>query len=520
MPFAVRAPESAPTAPRPEDERLPLGRTAVHAVQHVLTMYGGLVAVPLVVAGAAGYGPQETALLVAAALFVGGFATFVQAWGLPRIGSQLPLVQGVSFTGIATMLSVLASDGGMPSVMGSIMVASLIGFLAVPFFAKVLRFFPPVVTGTIITTIGITLVPVAAGWAMGGDAGAPDHGSPANIALAGFTLLLVLVLSRFGGPAVSRLAILLAVLGGTVVAWLLGVADFSAVGEGTWFALPSVLHFGAPTFELAAVVAMTIVIFVNMAETTADIMALGEITGSRVDARRIADGLRADMLSSAVAPVFNSFTQTAFVQNVGLVAITKVRSRYVVALGGAFMVVLGMLPVLGQVIAAIPLPVMGGAGVVLFGTVMSSGIRTLARVDYRGGANLVVVAVALSFGMVPIVVPAFYAQFPDWVGVIFSSGISSAAVMALVLNLLFNELGGRRRTEAMGMGAVGLRVLSPREFAALQDGDTFVDGRLVDAHGREVPHATSQEQYEALRARIESGELSSVEQVREACRQD
>ena len=149
---------------RPEDERLGAGRTVVYAVQHILTMYGGLIAVPLVVGGAAGYDAATTALLVAAALFVGGFATFLQAWGLPRIGCQLPLVQGVSFTGIATMLSVLATGGGMQSVMGSIMVASVFGFLMAPFFARVLRFFPPVVTGSIITTIGITLVPVAASW--------------------------------------------------------------------------------------------------------------------------------------------------------------------------------------------------------------------------------------------------------------------------------------------------------------------------------------------------------------------
>ncbi|HBH55253.1 MAG TPA: uracil permease, partial [Kocuria sp.] len=439
-------PSSAPSVPsdergsRPEDERLGAGRTVAYAVQHILTMYGGLIAVPLVVASAAGYDAATTALLVAAALFVGGFATFLQAWGLPRIGSQLPLVQGVSFTGIATMLSVLATGGGIQSVMGSIMVASAFGFLVAPFFARVLRFFPPVVTGSIITTIGITLVPVAASWSMGGDEKAPGYGSLGNIALAGVTLLAVLLLSKFGGAVLSRLAILVAIVVGTVVAWATGMADFSQVGQGPWVALPSPFHFGAPTFHMAAIVAMGIVILVNMAETTADILALSEITGSRINSARIADGLRADMLSSAVAPVFNSFTQTAFVQNVGLVAITKVKSRYVVALGGVFMVLLGMLPVLGQVIAAIPLPVMGGAGFVLFGTVMSSGIRTLARVDYRGGMNLIIVAVSLSFGMVPIVAPTFYAAFPSWVGIIFSSGISSAAVVALVMNFFFNEL--------------------------------------------------------------------------------
>lgn len=518
--MTTRAPSPAPEPPctRPEDEKLGAGRSTVYAIQHILTMYGGLIAVPLVVAGAADLDARTTALLVAAALFVGGFATLLQSWGLPRIGSQLPLVQGVSFTGIATMLSVLATGGGMQSVMGSIIVASLIGFIAAPFFARVLRFFPPVVTGSIITTIGVTLVPVAASWSMGDSPDAPDHGSLPNIALAGSTLLAVLLLSKFGGKLLSRLAILLAIVIGTLVAGATGMADFSQVGQGPWFALPSVFHFGPPTFHAAAIAAMTIVIFVNMAETTADILALSEVTGSRINSARIADGLRADMLSSAVAPVFNSFTQTAFVQNVGLVAITKVKSRYVVALGGVFMILLGMLPILGQLIAAVPLPVMGGAGFVLFGTVMSSGIRTLARVDYRGGMNLIIVAVSLSFGMVPIVQPGFYAQFPSWVGIIFSSGISSAAVAALVMNFFFNELSiHRRSTETMGLASVGLRVLSPHEANALRDGDQFVDGRLLDARGNEIPFATSEEQYESVRGRIASGELTSLEDIREAC---
>lgn len=514
------SPRSDLTTMRPEDERLGAGRTSIYAIQHILTMYGGIIAVPLVVSSVAGYDAQTTALLVAAALFVGGFATFLQAWGLPKIGSQLPLVQGVSFTGIATMLSVLATGGGMRSVMGSIIVASIIGFLVAPFFARVLRYFPPVVTGTIITTIGITLVPVAASWSMGGNREDPEYGSLANVALAGFTLLVVLLLSKFGGRLLSRLAILLSIVIGTLGAWAVGMADFSQVGQGAWVALPSVFHFGTPTFHMAAIVAMTIVILVNMAETTADMLALAEVTGSRIDSHRIADGLRADMLSSAAAPVFNSFTQTAFVQNVGLVAITKVKSRYVVALGGIFMVLLGLLPVLGRVIAAVPLPVMGGAGFVLFGTVMSSGIRTLARVDYRGGMNLIIVAVALAFGMVPIVEPDFYAAFPAWVGIIFSSGISSAAVAALVMNLLFNEMSlHKKSTEAMGMGSVGLRVLSPHEAEALQDGDQFIDGRLMDAQGNEIPFASSAEQYEDLRRRIASGDLTTLDEVRAAAQE-
>ena len=160
---------------------------------------------------------------------------------------------------------------------------------------------------------------------------------------------------------------------------------------------------------------MLIVILVTLTETSADIIAVGEIVGTKVDSKRIGDGLRADMLSSAISPLFNSFTQSAFAQNVGLVAITGVKSRFVVSAGGVILVVLGLLPVLGRVVAAVPTPVLGGAGVVLFGTVAASGIRTLAKVEYRNNMNLIIVAASIGFGMIPIAAPTFYDKFPDLV---------------------------------------------------------------------------------------------------------
>ena len=478
-------------AVRPEDARLPLGSTFAYGFQHVLTMYGGIFAPPLIVGTAAGLDSADVGMLVAACLFVGGLATLLQTVGIPFFGSQLPLVQGVSFAGVATMTAILDGGGGLQSVFGAVIVASLIGLLITPVFAKVIRFFPPVVTGVVITTIGLTLMPVAANWAMGGSSAAPDYGSVSNIGLAALTLLLVLLLSKVGSSAISRLSILIAIVLGTIFAVVTGKADFSAVGSGAIFAVPQPFAFGMPTFEAAAIISMVIVILVTLTETTADIIAVGEIVETKVDSKRIANGLRADMLSSALSPVFNSFTQSAFAQNVGLVAITGVKSRFVVSAGGLILVILGLLPVLGRVVAAVPTPVLGGAGIVLFGTVAASGIRTLAKVDYRNNMNFIIVATSIGFGMIPIAAPTFYDEFPAWFGTIFHSGISSAAVMAILMNILFNHVraGNPKNPSAWAEGSN--RIVRLEDTAALKDGDHVLDGKLLDADGREVPLAAT-----------------------------
>ncbi|MBO0980827.1 nucleobase:cation symporter-2 family protein [Microbacterium sp. SD291] len=473
-------------ATRPEDERLPLGSTIAYGIQHVLTMYGGIVAPPLIIGSIAGLDGAEIGVLITACLFMGGLATILQTVGIPFFGSQLPLVQGVSFAGVATMGAIVTSGGGLPAVFGAVIVASIIGLLIAPVFATVIRFFPPVVTGVVITTIGLTLLPVAAGWAMGGNREAEDFGAPQNLLLAGITLVIVLVLSKVPVGAISRLAILLAIVLGTIIAAILGRVDFGAVADGPIFALPSPFSFGMPTFEIAGIISMFIVILVTLTETTADILAVGEIVGTKVDSKRIAAGLRADMLSSAVSPVFGSFTQSAFAQNVGLVAITGVKSRFVVTAGGVVLVVLGLLPVLGRVVAAVPTPVLGGAGIVLFGSVAASGIRTLAKVDYRGNMNLVIVASAIGIGMLPIAAPTIYDQMPSWFVTIFHSGISSAAVAAILLNLLFNHLGSRPGKDASVLAAAPTRSIPIAYLDAFEDGDSIVGGKIVDKDGNEV----------------------------------
>ena len=219
---------------RPEDENLGIGPNLAYGLQHVLTMYGGIIAVPLIIGQAAGLSSADVGLLIAASLFAGGLATLLQTLGIPFFGCRLPLVQGVSFAGVATMVAIIGSDGagGLPVVFGAVIVASLVGLLITPLFSSIIKYFPPLVTGIVIVTIGLTLMPVTARWAMGGNSQAADFGSTANIGLAAFTLVTVLLLSKLGSASISRLSILLAIVIGTLVAWAFGMTDFSNVLNG------------------------------------------------------------------------------------------------------------------------------------------------------------------------------------------------------------------------------------------------------------------------------------------------
>ena len=437
----------------PVDEVLNPGASVVFGLQHVMSMYAGVVAVPFIVGSALKLEFSDLSYLLAATLLVSGLATLVQTLGFWRVGARLPIVQGTSFAAVASMLAIgAAGGGGLPglrAIFGAILVAGILGFLVSGVFSQLLNFFPPVVTGSVITVIGVSLLPVAFRWA-GGGAGSDSFGAPSNIAVAAITLLIILVIYRFLPGFMSRIAILAGLVLGTGVAALFGKVDFSRVSQAQNFAISTPFHFGTPTFDIAAIISMVIVMLVIMTETTADLLAIGVIVGRPATRRTVADGLRADTLSTAVSGgLLNGFPVSAFAQNVGLVAITGIRSRFVVATGGIILVLLGLFPKLGAVVAALPLPVLGGAGLALFGTVAASGIRSLSAVDYEGNANVIVVALAIAMGLLPIAIPDFYSEFPSWFQTIFDSGISAAAVTAILLNILFNMTQRRQEeTEA------------------------------------------------------------------------
>ncbi len=425
----------------------PWGQLAALGFQHVLAMYAGAVAVPLIVGGAMKLPSADLAYLINADLLISGIATLIQCIGVWRFGVRMPLMQGCTFTAVTPMVIIATTGGGLPAIYGAVILSGVMVVILAPVFGRLLRFFPPLVTGTIILIIGISLLPVAVNWA-GGGVGAPSFGAPRNLALAAGVLLVVLLLQRFAPPFLSRISVLLGIVIGTLVAIPLGFTDFSKVGDAPLFGVSTPFHFGLPTFELGAIVAMVIVMLVTMTETSGSILAIGDLVDKKVDRVVLADGLRADGLSTILGGIFNTFPYTAFGQNVGLIGLTKVRSRFVVAAGGAILVLLGLVPVLGEVVAAVPLPVLGGAGIAMFGTVAAYGVRTLSQVSFKDNNNFFIVAVALGIGLVPVGAPTIYAEFPTWFRTVMDSGIAAGSIAAILLNLLFNHLPSKNGSAA------------------------------------------------------------------------
>ncbi|MET0455809.1 MAG: nucleobase:cation symporter-2 family protein [Mycobacterium sp.] len=439
---------------RPVDDIPPLKRLVPLAIQHVLAMYAGAVAVPLIVGGAMVSAGQlqssDIVHLIMADLFVAGIATIVQAVGFWRFGVRLPLMQGVTFAAVGPMITIGANHG-VTAIYGSVIACGVFMILLAPVFGRLIRFFPPLVTGTIILIIGVSLMRVAAGW-FGGGTG-PDFGDPKAIGMGFFTLLVVLLIERFAPESLRRVSILLGLVIGTVVAIPLGMTDWSHMGDYDWFGVVTPFQFGLPSFQLSSIIALLIVAIVIMTETTGDIVAVGEIVDEKITPRKLADGLRADGLGTVLGGIFNTFPYTAFAQNVGLVAITGVRTRHVATAAGVILVLLGLLPKMAAVVEGIPLPVLGGAGVALFGMVAASGIRTLTKVTFNN-TNILVVAISVGVAMLteaklyytnrsladsPVNVSLdLYSQFPDWFQTIFHSGISAGALTAILLNLLLN----------------------------------------------------------------------------------
>ncbi|MEV7541599.1 nucleobase:cation symporter-2 family protein [Streptomyces sp. NPDC089915] len=431
-------------ATHPVDRTLPPAKLIGAGLQHVAAMYAGVVAPPLVVGIGVGLSTADIAFLMSASLFASGIATLLQTLGFWKIGSRLPFVNGVSFAGVAPMLAIAKAqspEDALPVIYGAVIVAGLLGFLLAPWFCKLVRFFPPIVTGTVITLIGVSLLPVAFNWAQGGNRKADDYGSLTNIGLAAASLLITVVLRRLLRGFLKQLSILLGLIAGTLLSLPLGVADFSGITHTALIGFPTPFHFGAPQFTVAAIISMCIVMLVIMTETTADVLALGEIVGRPADEKTLAAALRADGLGTALSPFFNAFAASAFAQNVGLVAITKIRSRFVVAAAGGILVLLGLCPVLASLVALIPQPVLGGVGITLFGTIAASGVQNLTRASLEHGDNVLIVAVSLGAGIIPMAAPTFYHSVPEGLRIILDSGISTGCVVAVLLNLAFNHLG-------------------------------------------------------------------------------
>lgn len=432
--------------PDPVNEVPPVGRSVVLALQHMLAAYAGIIAPPLIIGTALHLPFIDIAILITLSLFASGVCTLLQTIGWWKLGVRLPLVEGVSFSGIASMLVIGKLHPNpvtaMQIIVGAVIVSSVIMFFLSAVYAKLLRFFPPLVLGSVVTVIGLTLVPISIGW-MQGTPGTPSYGSMKNVGLGAITLLVTVVVARYVPGFFSRVSMLVGIVAGTLIAIPLGETDFSKVSSAATFAAPRFLMFGAPRFDIGAIISMSIVMLVIMTEATCDIMAIGKIVGREVKEGDVGNCLRADCLASVFSAFLNGFQCSAYGQNIGIVQMSRVKSRFVVAISGLILVLLGLFPVLSAVVAAVPLPVLGGAGVAIFGLVAVTGIQTLTQVDFNGSQGTVyalIVAATLTMGILPTASPTFYSHFPDWFQTIFSSGIASGAITAIVLNLLLVEL--------------------------------------------------------------------------------
>ncbi|WP_327169463.1 nucleobase:cation symporter-2 family protein [Streptomyces subrutilus] len=441
-----RASARTPGAPaHPVDELLPVRRLVPAALQHVASMYAGLTAPPLIIGSALGLTTAQLSALLAAALLVAGLGTIAQTYGLFGIGARLPLTNGVSFAVVSPALATVAAEerNALPAIFGATLVAGVVCLLLAPAFRGLVRFFPPVVSGCVITLVGLSLLPVAGTWARGGDVAAPDFGSSSNLALAAATLAITLVIHRvLAGRFLGRVAILLGILAGTLIAVPLGKVDLASLGRAPLLALPEPFAFGAPAFVPSVIATAVVVMVVSMMESTASLLALSAVTGRPAQDRTITGSLRAQGLATVLGGVFGAFTSTVYAQNVGLVALSRIRSRYVITLCGAILVLMGLVPVLGSLVALVPLPVLGGAGVVFFGSVAVAGIRTLAKAALGSGHNSLIVSVALAVGLFPIADAGFYARLPAPVATVLGSGITAGCLVAVLLNYALNHLGG------------------------------------------------------------------------------
>ncbi|HXC60618.1 MAG TPA: solute carrier family 23 protein [Steroidobacteraceae bacterium] len=462
------------TSVHPVDEKLPLPQLFTYGLQHVLAFYAGAVLVPILVAGGLGLSTGQLIHLINADLFTCGIASLIQSVGIGRrIGVRLPLLQGVTFTAVSPMIAIgMAAGGGtegLLAIYGSVIVAGLATLAVAPWFAQLVRFFPPVVTGTVILIIGIALLPVAANDVVEG-MGPNAIQSPVlakNLAYALGTLLLIVFIQRFFRGFLATVAVLVGLVAGTLVAWALGDANFDAVAAAPVLGYTAPFYFGWPTFSLTAIVSMCVVMLITMVETTGDVYATGEIVRKRIRREDIARAIRADGLATTIGGVLNSFPYTCFAENVGLVRLTQVRSRWVVAMAGVIMIVLGSLPQAAAIVAGIPHAVLGGAALAMFAAVAVVGVQTLTKVDFNDHRNAVIVGTSLGLAMLATAQPYVSAAVPSWASILFGSGITLGAVTAILLNILFKHLRGSPHTAVAGKpGAalVGLDVVNAMPY--------------------------------------------------------
>lgn len=417
-------------------------RTTALGMQHVLAMYAGAVIVPLIVGEALGLTPTQLTYLVSIDILMCGVATILQIMSNRFFGIGLPVVLGCTFTAVGPMISI-GEDYGISAIYGAIIVSGLFVIVVSTFFGKLVKFFPPVVTGSVVTIIGITLIPVAIN-NVGGGPGASDFGSLANLSLGFGTLLLIIILYRVSKGFMRAISILIGLIVGTVVAMVMGVVDFTPVTDASLVHMVKPFYFGLPTFEWPAILTMVLVAMVSLVESTGVYFALGDICDRQLKQEDLARGYRAEGIAIVFGGLFNAFPYTTFSQNVGLIQMSGVKSRKVILVAGLMLVTMGFVPKIGALTTIIPTAVLGGAMIAMFGMVVAQGVKMLSRTIADSQENAMIIACSIGIGLGVTVAPDLFAALPKSLQMFTSNGIVAGSLMAIMLNILFNMLPARK----------------------------------------------------------------------------
>jgi NCS2 family nucleobase:cation symporter-2 len=450
---------------RDPDYNLPLASAIPLGIQHVLAMFVSNVTPAIIIAGAAGFGfgsnsadfPNLIYMIQMAILFA-GIATLFQTIGFGPVGARLPVVQGTSFAFIPIMIPLVAGKGvdAMAVVMGGVMIGGLFHAGLAPFIGRIRVALPPLVTGLVVTMIGLALVKVGIQYAAGGvpAIGKPEYGSLENWFVALVVIFTTLGFKFFTRGMWSVAAILIGLIAGYVVAFFMGMVQFGNIGRAASFALPNPFHFGFE-FSFAAVLGFCLMAFISAIETVGDVSGITKGgAGREATEKEITGATWADGLGTAIAGVFGSLPNTSFSQNVGLVAMTGVMSRQVVTFGAIFLIICGLIPKVGAMISTIPIEVLGGGVIVMFGMVVAAGVSMLSDVDWNR-RNMVIFAISISIGLGLQLEPGALQHVPKTAQVLLSSGLLPAAFLAIFLNLVLPEELADEQTEEVSGGHAG-----------------------------------------------------------------
>ena len=405
------------------------------ALQNIMAAFSGIVAVPIVVGQAIGAGPDQLALMISATLFASGISTLLQSRGVGPIGSRLPCIMGTDFTFVGPGIAV-ASKFGLAGYYTATIVGSFTEMILSRFLEPLMRFFPPLVTGIVVTLIGLTMLPVAADWAAGG-AGAENYGDPKFILLAMIVMVVIIILNQFGKGFLSSGAVLIGILVGYVVSHFMGLLDFTPVKEAAMLTLPRPLSFGW-NFQWEALLAFIPAYFVTAVETIGDLMSVAAASEHEITTEELKGGILSDGVGSFVAGIFNAGPHTSFSQNVGIIPLTGVASRFVVMISGIMLLLAGVFPKLGALVAIMPDPVLGGAGIMMFGMIAVGGLKLLQEVEFTR-RNSLVVAVSIGLGLCVVYRPEILDGLPNVISTVFSSGMTTGTITAVLMNTILPE---------------------------------------------------------------------------------